>query len=803
MIVGAIAVVIAALAIAWLAVDRRGDDSRDAALDRGGDAPSYGARGRLAGLRQPGDAGALFGRVVQRDGDAAIAGAVVAATRVGSRFAEPLIAIADASGAWRMDGVPPGIYAVTAAAPGFLPARAPRVAIAAGDARELPLALRAGGVVVSGRVDDIGGGPIANATVELDGDAGVFAATTGADGAYRLGVPVGDFRSSARHDAYATAQKVHEVISSALVLDWQLVPAATVHGVVIARDTGRPVPHASVSSGYSIAHDATTGDDGAFTLTGLQPGIVRLRASARGYVTPTDAVVSVGPGGDADGVTLIADPAFGIRGRVVDERGAAIAGATVTDSSEYRGSAPTGSDGAFELVGVTPDEYYLVGRSADAAAVANTRVRVVDRDVTGVVVTMAHGATLSGRVEPAGAATLHLIQLDRVAPAGQPGVLASFVSGTADDTGAFSIPHVLPGAFRVEAEGADGARGALEVHVGSADRGGLVISLDAHATIRGRVVDTAGAPVAGRLVFADHLRWDTTTGPNGAFVFAGLDAGTYDLTALVDGFEGSSSQATVVLAAGGEGSADLVVPARDGAIHGRVVDGDDRPVPGALVHATDQSLRDLSQWLVADDAGAFELRDLVHHMSVKLVASDPNGSTRVTGNAMPGATVTLRLARACALRGRVLLRTGEPAASYSLHCSGPEYRSARRSSGDGTFELANLEPGAYTCTAESGGQYARAAASVAGPTTLDLQLAPAGSLTGTLVDATGAPVPDRFVVLRGEGFSDSVSDHAGRFALDNIPYGTSELRIRGTEDVTFTLAPGQHLDLGTIEVSSE
>ena len=795
LIAGAIAVAIAALAIAWLA---RGDggDASDAARHRVDHAASSGARDHVARARPAADAGALFGRVVQRDGGAAIAGAVVAAVRVGAINAERLIATADASGAWRLDGVPPGTYAVTAAAPGFVPARVPRVAIASGAARELDLALRAGGVLVSGRVDDINGGPIANATVELAGAPDVFAATTGADGTYRVGIPVGTFNPSARHDAYATANKVPMTISSALVLDWQLVPAATVHGVVIARDTGRPVPRAVVSDwGH---HDATAGDDGAFTLAGLQPGVVRLHASARGYVTPTAVAASVGPGSDASGVTLIADPAFEIRGRVVDANGAALAGATVIDGHQTLRSALTGSDGSFELVGATPNEYTLVGYSADAAAGESAPVDVVDRDVAGVVVAMARSATVSGRVEPAGPATLHLMPEEPRA--------GTYTSGTADDDGAFAIPHVRPGAYRVTADGADGTRGELEIDVGSAGRSGLVVALDARGTIRGRIVDTAGAPVAGRSVLADsgavaHVPREATSGTNGAFVFTGLTAGEYDLVALAGGDDGSGSRATVVLAAGGEGSADLVVPARTGAIHGRVVDGNDRPVPGALVHVFNAWGNDLTSSLVADDAGAFEIRDLPHGASVQLGASDPNSDAHATADAMSGETVTLRLVPAGSLRGRVLLPTGAPVASYTLRCSGPDRRSAYRASGDGTFELADLEPGAYTCTAESDGQSAKAAVTVAGPTTLDIVLAPAASLAGTLVDTRGAPLLGSFVFLPGERFLYTTTDRAGHFAFDVVPDGSSELHVGSAGQlVPFTLAPGQHLDLGAIEV---
>ena len=674
--------------------------------------------------------------------------------------------------------------------------------LAAGETRDISFTLRAGGVIVSGTVGDIGGGPIANATVHLFGDNNAaFTALTAADGAYRLSIAPGNFSVQVRHDAYAgTGRNV--AVTGSIRLDWQLVPAGTIRGVVIARDTGRPVPHASVTTGAPFAEAVLAGDDGTFTLTGCPPGTVRLSANAPGYVADSALALPVGVGEHVDAVTLYADRAFAIRGRVVDDKGAAVAGAVVADD----GGAPvtTGADGAFELDRLPRSPpYALHATSPDAVPSPYVNVAVVDRDVTGVAIDVARGVAVRGRVEPGAAAALELFA---TALADRDGSL--LFDASSDDAGAFAFEHLGPGSYKLTARTPTGESGVLKLDVAGTDVNGLVVTLDRRAVIHGHLVDDSGAPVGDRDIGAhgDHIALSASTGADGTFAFTGLAAGTYHV--FVEDEQryrpdpAPEANATIAVAAAGDASVTLTVPARDGAIRGNVVDAGGQPVPSALVTASPIGMS--AQFsAVTDDTGAFELRHLPRGARTIVNALGPHGAgASALGDI--GDTITLQLAPPCSLRGRATTSDGGPLGPYTLVCLGPDVLSVSRPAGDGTFELPYMPPGDYNCRVSASSGAAVATMTIAGPTTHDFAVAAAGDVTGTLISATnGTPIANAYVDAHNV---DDVNvgivwtDATGRFRVSHVMPGDGIVQLRGETIQSFQLAPGQHLDLGAIEV---
>ena len=160
----------------------------------------------------------------------------------------------DVAGAFAIEAVPAGTYHVTAAAPGYLPGELEDLEVA-GEPGEPPLlALQPGGNALSGIVTDIEGGPVAGTWVvaRARGDAIVgaqragYAALTDDEGKYALSLPDGGWTVEAGGDDYSSALTRLTMRSGPGRADFQLVPAAAIHGRVVDRQTGEPIAGAVV-----------------------------------------------------------------------------------------------------------------------------------------------------------------------------------------------------------------------------------------------------------------------------------------------------------------------------------------------------------------------------------------------------------------------------------------------------------------------------------------------------------------------------------------------------------------------------
>jgi hypothetical protein len=578
---------------------------------------------------------AVSGRVTRKADGNAIAGATIAIQQsdVGVGFGEhdrpPQIASTDAAGAWTAK-VAPGGYVVTAAAPGFLPAAQKHLAVAVDQARTgIDFALDAGGTPVRGTVTDVGGGPIGGAHVsaykddirEISDEVTPYLALTGSDGRYELSLPDGAFSLVAGHDDYTNVQHGVELAGKPRTVDFALVPGATISGVVVARDTGRPVASAQIQAhvarpgGAGGGQHATADRDGKFTLHGLSSGAIGLTARGDHYASSAPTTVALGIGEQVDGVRVVVEHALSISGHVVDKAtkqgvaGARLAAWAMATQASAEGTEPTGDDGAFELVGVQAGSYYLFVLADEKIPEMGKSVEVRDKDVTGVVIELAVGSTLAGRVDPptAGAA----VTLEPVGAIGIGNMFDAFklamVHGDTDATGQFAVHHVPDGTFKLVAHTTEGPAGKLVVTVAGADQSGLTIPLERRASIAGHVVDTDGAPVANTKVTAhsvapDHdatvqvsgMREDTaTSGDDGSFKIVGLEAGSYALEAREDDSmmdmladRDAKRAAPIVLAAGADHTGAVVtLQARTGVLRGAVVNSDGTIAPDAWVTA--------------------------------------------------------------------------------------------------------------------------------------------------------------------------------------------------------------------------
>ena len=160
---------------------------------------------------------------------------------------------------------------------------------------------------------------------------------------------------------------------------------------------------------------------------------------------------------------------------------------------------------------------------------------------------------------------------------------------------------------------------------------------------------------------------------------------------------------------------------------------------------------------------------------------------------MPPADVVLTLAQWRTVSGRVVGADGAAVegarVSLAAHQPGEPPKVTANSVKDGTFKLQSVAPGQYSLTVRKDGHaiYTREGIDVQ---TLDvdldpIELRPAGSLRGVVLDRFGAPMPSVRVVaydsLDGELCSQSTSDVDGRFTLGGLSPGYLDLRISANE----------------------
>jgi hypothetical protein len=856
-----------AVAIVWKACGHRTAHSAT------GRAAKEGTVAREHAARAPLVPASLAGKVTRKSDGSAVAGATIAIARVdiaagmgGRSEMAPIVVTTDASGAWLAPKVPPADYIVTASAPTFLPARHARIGVAPGEAKTgIDLALEPGGTLVSGLVSDVGGGPIAGARVialeeslqAITGQTGVYITVSGDDGRYQLSLPDGTFELSAHHDDYAQAKHDTEVAGKPVTVDFVLVPGGGIRGQVIARDTGKPVPTAFVQAhavhGDDDAADGMVADaEGKFVLHSLPPGSIAIEAAGPGYVSMQPTVVDLAIGEQVDGVRVLVDHALSISGRVVEKAsqqgiaGVQVSAWAMANGQHASAAGPTEADGAFEIVGVRPGSYILFAMADEKMPEIGKPIEVSDKDVTGVLIEVATGSTLSGRVDPASRATVGLSLVGDIGIANfMEAIKALFVQTETDDTGAFVLKHAPAGKFVLVARTREGPAGKLAVTISDGDQSGLVIALEKRAAISGRVVDTAGAPVAGMHVRAQRTDKEAseivmegvnhdgaTSGADGAFKIVGLDAGKYRVEpqSSADREPSKKTPEAIDLAAGTERTGVIVtVEAKNGVIRGTVLASDGKAIPDSWVTAyllpaessqdkvVDDDSLDSSQPVLTKDDGRFVITRL-RAGTYRVVADGPRGASRGEKESVkPGDSITITLASLGTLSGHVTQGAGA-VLSYDLHCHGPSGEVDRHfAAADGAYSLDRLAPGAYACTASADAGNGSGQVSVpAGAATLDIALAPWATLSGTVVSVLdGRPVPDVVAVtedttemaniLTGGG---PVTDATGRFTVNRVAPGNGSVMLFPKSSITtpaatvsYQAVAGQNTDLGTIKIA--
>lgn len=750
------------------------------------------AEGRVEVVLEPG--ARLAGSVVD-DAGAALAGALVRVSRdpepAGDSLA-PWEKITAADGRWVFDTLSPGPLRVDVGAPGFEPTT--RAIDPAATERDVRIVLRRTGAI-AGRVLGADRAPAGGAVVVLAG-SGVWPArsvTAGADGRFTLeGVPGGVYELRAtRGDDVATPREGLFLEPGARAeVDLVLEPGATLEGVVIDADSETPLAGAELI----VAEDALgfspravrTGPDGTFRFAGLRAMPHRVSARAEGYVA---RVGEERTPGSPQRIGL--RRAATLRGMVVDELDHPIAGVLL----EVTG---TGEGG---------EAIALTGFGATFTAALFQSQLAGPRPVTAAGEL---GVTL-GEVPP--------IPLTPNAPAPMPTAVpgSSPAFATAAD-GTFTLTGIPPGRISITARHPLYATASTEpqtVRVGATVED-ITLVLRTGGVIDGRVVDERGFPVASVRVELGGPREPyprvTLAEADGTFRFDAV-LGPVTLTAYPALLPAARVEAEV--------ASNAVVPVTitlEGQLHalaGRTVDARGFPIAGVRIKVRGTRARSpLSTAIVSAEDGAFELTGLPAG-PYRIVADHPDYAITV----MPRVEATTgREERSVVLepgglvRGRVLDdHTGDPiqGARIRLETTRPVDSPLETLTLDsGEFEVPRLAAGSYTLSIDAPGHVSltepvqlRARRGEVDPVDLgDRRLAPAGSVSGEVIDQLGELVSGAEVAVTTESGADwaraTRTDPRGRFTLAGIPAGRHWITARfpeagEAEPVLVRIAPAE------------
>jgi protocatechuate 3,4-dioxygenase beta subunit len=382
-----------------------------------------------------------------------------------------------------------------------LVARAPRcvgaplaVALPPGEPapRDLCVAIEALDYAAKGCVLDADGEPLAGARVVLAASPFALAAVCDAEGRYSLALPsaLGPLRLHAFAERHSPGvQDVQPAPRREVPADFRLFPEAVLRGRVWDRE-GRPVAGALLRALGTVRVETRSDAAGAYALTQLEADAerpFRIRVSARGHIAQE---LEVAGGATERDFTL--DAGLPLRGFVVDELGAPVAGATVSlvGHPQVTGSttAVSGADGGFALDAVPRGSFTLLVERRGQAP------RLVSASADGgeaIRIRLDRGGEVSGSVCDRGGAPLAGVRLAFASLlADGPRYAITAVSNT---SGAFAVEGIPREGARVELV-KPGFEPAADVVAGSGS--GYRFVLQRFGVLSGRVLDAAGgAPI--------------------------------------------------------------------------------------------------------------------------------------------------------------------------------------------------------------------------------------------------------------------------------------------------------------------
>ncbi|HVG94458.1 MAG TPA: carboxypeptidase-like regulatory domain-containing protein [Planctomycetota bacterium] len=679
-------------------------------------------------------------------------------------------------------------------------------------------------------------GVVVEARARHDGREISSDAETDADGRFTLApvTAVPGWVLVARHPPHAEivvrGLSVHEGLATdagALVFG----AATTLEGIVVD-EAGRPVPGARIlverdrtrdgaadllktlrelALGSGPLAEGRSEGDGTFAVAGLPPGRYLVRVTHGGHATAFLRGITVTVDGDAARVRVVLDAGAGFEGRVAEDGGRPIAGATVvalairTERADAMDRHETRSDGdgRYRLDTLAAGTTYFV-EAYRAGFAPSGQLRPGVRGVQPLDFALVPGGRIEGRiVDKKSRAPVPTAEV--LAITGFVGRGVAPVSTVADEGGRYVLENVTPGPLvllEVRAPGYGPVGIGYDAKAPRMVEPGATLVVDVEASTGGVVTGTVrgddGRPLPWVSVAAtrpnDRFGGEvaTLTDASGAYRLLGLRWGGHVLAVTAPGWAAPVEESEVqvdVSEAKPEVVRDFTL--RAGAtVEGRITTPDGQPAVGARVAVVPRDLRQYGSRVrdlvaVADRRGAYRVQGVPPALDLVLEASGESGvkSASPPFQARPGAvqTVNLVLRAGARIVGRVtdvagravggaLVRFGhvEPEDVGRL---GDSYRAEEflaprtfRADGDGRFTCDDVPPGRTILKVEAEGFAPWFRRDLTVPEDGDLlglavALEGARSVKGRVFAAdTGRPIPGVWVYARVRDAEDAPKD---------------------------------------------
>jgi len=720
-------------------------------------------------------------------------------------------AITDGSGHFDFGVQPAAAYVVVAMMPrltGVLHQLDLRDSTASPPPDQLRLVLHACDASIHGTIRDSAGGVIVGALVTLGARA--LRTTAGAEadvnGNYELCVPVGGAGVTVTADGYAALSDNVSVYGRTRH-DFALIPGASVVGRVVRADDRSAVAGAVVEL---RSHDpqnqgallvASSDAEGRFLFDGVAPGrhVIRARTERLATRRPVDVIAEIGK--PAEDVVCELAAALTVSGKVIERvSGTPIAGTRVhlvsrTSEMTQPLHAVSQPDGTFVIDHVFPGAYQAVVQNhTDDKPLPSVKLEGVD--VSGVVIELEQGATISGRILYAGK------------PVHGARVNAAGTSTESDHDGRYTLRGLPAGTLEIYAEsqrvGAFTRSPSVTVAKGE-QRTGVDVVLDLSGSIAGIVVDQNDAPVAGVFLRFSLLHGRdfglATTADDGSFTARSLSGGGEYV------YEVRQRAGSALSYAPASGKRYPPIAVRDGQSHvtgvrvkirlerfsiaGRITDAAGNPVSDATIRAVAGEAWYRMPTATSDESGAFTIRDLPAG-TYTLHASTARGDARADQVAAGRTDVALRLLELGGIDGTLEGFASTPEVmAHRVDAGGVQHRAVVTGN---TFQLRNLPAGKYlllTASSSTEGEYANVVVSPGTTMKVTVRKREVGVITGTVIDEKSrAPLAGIYCTSSRRGGDplstyerapSTVTDTSGAFRIERAPVGINFIACNGSE----------------------